>query len=68
MCLNNSGYSVVYHVVNVNKIKFDLQHTLTLHKRKLNYNTHSSISTNNIMSVALSSKKKIMPSPLTLSK
>ena len=58
MCLNNSSYSRVSPVVNVYKLKFDLQRTLTLHKRKLNYSTQSSISTNNIMSVALSSLKK----------
>ena len=58
MCLNNSSYSRVSPVVNVYKITFDLQRTITLHKRKLNYNTQSSISTNNIISVALPSLKK----------
>lgn len=44
-------------MVNVDKIKFELQLALTLHERKLNYNSQSSISTNNIMSVKLSSQK-----------
>lgn len=57
--MNNSGYSVVYPVVNGYKIKFELQLALTLHKRKLNYNSQSSISTNNIMSVKLSSQKNL---------
>ena len=68
VCLNNCAYSVVYPVVNVNKKKFVLRHTLTFHKINLNYNTQSSISINNIMSLASSSKTKIMPSPLTVSK
>lgn len=46
-------------MVNGYKIKFELQLALTLHKRKLNYNSQSSISTNNIMSVKLSSQKNL---------